>query len=316
MAMNQELWTKDFAANLYDTKDWFRFAKNWSSHVNGGIVHIPQAVAPAIVQANPAFPVATAAATYTDLTFTNSMLVANPRYVSNIDAAEASFDTRSAIMGDVVGQLQQAISIEIAEGWKPAQTATGSIIRTSGAGTRTNIYGKAVMKSLTLADILGARAALIRQGKNANLNNLFLIVDPIFYNDLLQTAEFVNADSLVIQTAVKGFVGEIAGMKVIQRSLGMPYVDNVTVPNDVAAIEYDDSYANTHFSSALLVDGDKVGYALGTMENGEIQMGVESYATGYYSDVLQGHTRAGSSALYAEDANNVVTGVVAIVEEA
>ena len=122
--------------------------------------------------------------------------------------------------------------------------------------------------------------------------------------------EFKNADELAIQTTVNGYVGMIAGMKVIQRSLGNAYTALKAKP---ASLLYDDSYSNLHFSSALVIDATKVGYALGTAENGEIKVGVESYATGYYNDVLQAHTRVGASPLYKE-AGTVVKGVVSIIE--
>lgn len=314
MAINQELWTRDFAANLYDEKDFYRFAKNWSSYINGGIVHVPQAgagVLPVDITGATVYPVATSQVTYDDLTFTNKMIAAPPRFVSNINMAEASFDTRSEVMKEMVAYLKQAISINIMFGWSPAASATGSIIRTSGTTTRTNIYGQAAMKAITFQDILDARAKLVRA--NADLNNLYLIVDPIMYNDLILLGEFTNADELAIQTTVNGFVGMIAGMKVIQRNLGNPYTALGAKP---ASLLYNDSYDNTHFSSALVVDGSKVGYALGTVENGEIKVGFQEYAPGYYNDLLQAHTRVGASHQYLEDANNNIKGVVAIIEQA
>lgn len=314
MAFNQELWTKDFAANLYDEKDFYRIGKNWSQYVLGAVTHIPQAVSdisPVKVTGATSYPVATQQVTYDELTFNNEMLAAPPRFVSNINASEASFDTRSAEMEDMVGYLRQAISMEIMDKWTPL--ATNSVIRTTGTATRENVYGQAAMKAITYQDVLDARSKLIRSSRNVDTSKMFLIVDPIMYSDIVAMGEFKQADVLTVQTVVNGFVGEIAGIKVIQRTLGNPITSLLAKP---ATLDYSDGYDATHFSAALLVDASKVGYALGTMENGEINMGFEPYATGYYNDVLQAHTRVGASTLYKEDAGNVIKGVVSIIETA
>ena len=313
MAINQSLWTKDFAANLYDSEEFYRVGLNWSSFVNGGIVHIPQAgadILPVDVTGATSLPISTTAVAYDDLTFTNKMIAAAPRYVKNIDASEASFDTRSEEMKSMISYLRQAISINIMNGWSTVES--GSVVRTTGTATRENIYGQATVKNLTFNDILIARAKIVRQ--NASLNDLYLIVDPIMYSDLILMGQFENADSLAVQTTVEGFVGMIAGMKVIQRSLGNPFIDDISTGLALpTTLNYADSYDATHFSGALLVDATKVGYALGTMENGEIKMGIEPYATGYYNDVLQAHTRVGASSLYKVK-SDIVKGVVSIIE--
>lgn len=320
MAINQELWLTDFARHLYDENDFYRIGRNWSSFVNGSIVHIPQALAeftPQRIVAGTSLPLSVNENTYADLTFTNYMLAGKPVFVRPEDVAEASFDTRAELMKGMVGYLKQAISIEVMNGWTPdgvgSGAATGSVIRTTGTTTRSNIYGQASMKAITYADILNARATLIRASKNTNTSNLYLIVDPIMYKDLVSLGDFRTADELTVQTVVDGFVGMIGGIKVIQRTLGNPFTAAVDKP---ATLNYADTYDATHFSGALLVDGDKVGYALGTKENGEIRIGIEPYATGYYSDVIQAHTRVGASTLYTVDSNDIIKGVVSIIETA
>jgi len=308
---NTQLWTADFAANLYDTADWFRIGKDLSSYVKGSIVHVPNAAAntvPVAIDGTTVYPVPAVKVTYADLTFTNKMIATSPRFVTNIDSAEASFDTRSAEMAEIVGSVKQAISAEVAYGWAPAAASTASIILSTGAA-RTNVYGNAAAKALTFANILAARTRMARN--KANMSALYLIVDPVQMSDLLLMPEFSAADELATKVAVDGYIGQVAGMKVIQRTLGVAYTGAVAKP---LVVDYEDVYTTTHKSAALVVDASKVGYAVGTMENGEIHMGITPYATGYYADVLQGHTRVGASALYLADAAGFVKGTVAIVE--
>lgn len=311
MAINQQLWTKDFAANLYEELDWYSFGVNNSDAVNNGIVHIPQAVSssvPVEVTGSTFFPLAVGEQTYDDLTFTMKMIAAAPKYVYNVTASEASFDTRSELMKDIVGKVKQAISIEIANAW--TVVSTGSTINCSGTA-RTNIYGMTGCTSLTFADVLSARAKLIQNTKSVDLNNLYLIVDPILFNDIVKLDQFNYNDKLAGERVAKGYVGEIGGFKVIQRPLGNP----ITNAGAKATISYTDTHDDTHYSSALAIVGDFVTYANGTVENGQIKMGVEPYATGYYNDVLQAHTRVGASPFYkVETTGYSVKGIVTIIE--
>lgn len=311
MGFSKELWTSDFAANLYDSKDWYRVGKDWSKYMSGSIVHIPQFAAGSAVSeitGATVLPIAATKQSFDELTFSNKMLAYGPAYVSNIDAAEASFDTRSALMKDMVEFLRQAISIEIANSWLTVET--GSVLNTSGTSTRTNIYGQAAVKALRYQDILDARAKLMINTKSTDLNNIFMVVDPILYSDILAMPEFQSASLLGDNVKTSGYVGQIAGIKVIVRATGVAVTSLGAKP---ATILYDDSYDNTHFSAALLFDASKVGYSLGTKENGEINVDFTPYAAGYFTDVMQGHTRCGASPLY-KAVSNVVPGVVSIIE--
>jgi len=318
MAINKEIWIKDFQANLYDVQEWYSVGKNHSEYVLNSVVHVPNAIAsatPTKITNSTSLPVATVRQTFDDLTYSIAMIATPPTFVTNIDASEASFDTRSALMKDAVDFLKQAISIEIADMWAP-ETAENCGL-TTGTATRSNIYGNTSIKKLTFQDILTAKAKLIRNTKNVNLDKLFIVVDAVMYNDIVAMTEFIGKSTIVGDTAaIKGLVGEVAGLKVIVRALGLPYISQFVKES----VDYTDNHAATAFSAALLFAGDYVSYAYGTMENGGIQMGVLPYAPGYYSDILQGHTRVGGSPLYkAVDLNattgvDTIKGVYAIVE--
>ena len=223
MAINTQLWVKDFARNLYDDSDWFSFGKNFNDAVNNSIVHIPQAVAgtaPVEVDGATVFPIAATQNSYDDLTFTMKMVAAAPKYTHNIDWSEASFNTKDEMLKEIAGSMKQAISIEIADKW--TVVSTGSTLATTGTVLRNNIYGQASVKSLTFSDIMLARTNLIKNTKNVNLNKLYLVVDPVLYADLVQLDQFENADNLTNQTVVNAIVGTIGGFKVVQRGMGIP----------------------------------------------------------------------------------------------
>lgn len=295
---NLELFSSEFAANLYETNAWYTPMKNWSKYAKGNIVHIPQAASRSTASeltGATSLPVGTVGKTFQDLTFTVANLVAEPRHI-DVDQDEANtFEGRTELSMEALNELKQAVSMKIAYGIQPAAAS----ISTSGTATRANIYGQAAVKALAYDDVLDARTKLSKD--KSNLNSLYMLVDSVMYSDLLKMSEFKVASELGDSVTVSGYVGQIAGIKVIERPLGIAYTGAGAKP---VAIDYADGYANTHFSSALVFDASKVGYA-----KTDTRLGIETFATGFYSDVMQARTRCGASGLYEDG-----TGVCSIIE--
>jgi len=314
MAIQNIKYSDTLAVNLYDTNPWYMFARNLDKFNLGTVVSIPQEAAYPLAKVKGAGAEAISTAiTYTEKTVASKMLIVPPVYVEKKESDELTFDSRTRLIENVTLSLQEAISSEIMNAFSPGATALESITRTSGTVTRPNVYGQPAMKSLTMADIAKAKAKLIIQSRSTNPTNLYLIVDPIMYADLVQLDQFVEADSLTIQTQVNGFVGTVQGIKVIQRTSGNPYTALVAQP---ATLNYKDTYDATHFSGALLVDANLVGFTARTKEGArDTFVGFDNYAIGYYTDIVQGHTRVTATQIYDEVAT-VIQGVVAIIEQA
>jgi hypothetical protein len=308
MAHNIQLWTRDFAANLYDQTAFYTIAKNHSEYLKGNIVHIPyasNAVTGGVLTNGTSLPVSAVRSTFSDLTYSPATLYANPTYVTNIDAAEASFDTRSETMKDMVGFLKENFGQYIAIAWSPDVTSTGSIVDSTGTVTRSNIFGNTAIKKLTLADLTNARVTLEKNAKRGD--DLYLIVDPFQFADIV---EFAGAAMQYTDNSVnvKAYIAEYAGFKIIKRYKGIGYT-----AAKAAKVAYGAAEANTHLSAALAVSASMLSYAVGTPENGGIMLDVKPYETGYYADVMQGHVRVGASPIYPV-VNSTVNGVVAIIE--
>jgi len=311
MAMNQELWTRDFAANLYDTNAFYTIAKNHSQYLAGNIVHIPNAAtgtAGGVLTNATVLPVTSTGFTYSDLTYSPATLYAGPMHVTNIDFSEASFDSRSEAMSDMVGYLKEQLGQLIAISWAPAVTSTGSIVDTTGSGTatRSNIFGNTAIKKITVADLNAARVILEKNAKRGD--DLYLIVDPFQYADIVELAGAAYIPVPAEKALVSAFVGEFAGFKIIKRYKGIGYT-----AAKAAKVAFGAAEANTHLSAALAVSASMLSYAVGTVENGGIMLDVKPYQTGYFTDVMQGHVRVGASPIYPV-ASNIVKGIVAIIE--
>lgn len=300
MDYNFEIWSNEVAANLYGDTKWYTVLQNWSRYANGETVHLPQSPVVGSARAldgSTVFPVATVDKTFLKKTFDMNIVGADPRKVKITQDAFNNIDTRTELMADMVGELETGVSNSIINALK----VTGSrLIRTSGASTYTNFYGKASVKAMVEADILAARGLL---GKDkADMGKLVMFVDSITYtNAILKMAGFNRDTVLSDKVLTEGYVGSIYGIKVYEVSgLGIAY----TAAGAVPTLELDGSYDNTHFSGALIVDTSKAGYAVG-----ETKVKVDEYATGYYGDVMQGHTTVGAASKYADN-----KGVVAIIE--
>lgn len=311
MAFNQILWTADLAATLYETSDWYKIGRDWSSYVNGVTVNLPQGGSATVpVLEGALVPFTAGAATFGTKTFNNTGIFAPARTVGVANDDEASFDTRTAVMEQIVSELKQAVSQQVAYAWAPLHSSVGSIVRSTGVATRLNQYGNTV-KKITFSDLLQAKAKFLKNTIGANQNDLYIIVDPFQYIDLVDMGSaFQGVSTLTESSTVDGFVGTIAGLKVIQRSLGIPYTAAMAAK---AAVDYTNAYDNTHLSAALIVEGSKVGVALGTPSNGQIALQIMENAANVFKPIMQAYTRIGAATLYDVVANTI-PGVMAIVE--
>jgi len=304
MAHNVQLWTADFAANLYDSTAFWTIARNHSGYVNGNIVHIPNAATatPGGVLTNgTVLPVASTRKTFADVTYSPVTLYAGPVHVTNIDAAEASFETRTATMEDMKNYMVSQIGKFIAIAWAPAVTSTGSIVDTTGVATRGNIFGNAAIKKITMADLLSARVKLEQSSKRGD--DLFLIVDPFQYADIVELAGAAFIPVPAEKALVSAFVGEYAGFKIVKRYEGIGYT-----AAKAAKVAFGAAAQATDLSAALAVSASFLSFAIA-----DIKLDVKEFETGYFADVMQAALRCGASPMYPVAAN-IQPGVVAIIE--
>ena len=314
---NNEKWLDTLAANTYATDAWYTFGINWNKHIAASILNIPKAgnsINAQTLDDGTSLPV-----TGTKMTFGNKAVEMNiisygPAYVGAVAEAEATFDTRSTMLQDASATLKQAVSIEVNYGWN-ADGVIGQTPRSTDTNTRLNIYGNTVKRWL-FNDILNMRASLFIDSANTDTSNLYLVIDAVAHGDLTLMDDFTKADELAKQVAVDGYIGQILGFKVIQRTIGSPHNGTTLakVITRTGANSYTDVHDNTHLSGITMLDATKVGYAFATPENGDIQIGIEEYAMGYFSNRIQAHTRCLSAPIYPIDAKGKAKGMITGIE--
>lgn len=300
MDYNFEVWSQEFAANVFgDTKWYTKVLRKLNDYVlNGSVIHIPQDAVAGVAQkvdGSTSLPLGVSEKTYLDKTMALSLVAATPRRVKITQDHFNNIDLRVTAQEGALLELEQGVSAEILNSLK----VTGSrVVRTSGSTLRANQYGKANCKSLVAADILAARTLLAKE--KANMSQLVMLVDNVIMADLLKMTEFNRSTALSDTVLSDGLIGTIYGIKVYEMTNGIAYTSAVAVPT----ANYADTYDNTHYSGALIIDTSKVGYAYG-----EVQVGVNMYATGYYGDIFQASAKVGATSMYADN-----KGIVAIVE--
>lgn len=314
----QILYSTALAENLYDASVWYKsIGEDWSAYKKGNQIVINKdgsAIAPVAKGS-----VAAARGTSTQITHTSHSfdMVEVYKLAEDFDVTEENTSNillaQKALNG-FTNSMLQACSQEVRYAWSPTAANTGCFVPTTGTATRLNVYGETV-KRMTYDDILEAITTLAKNTPNVNFDNLYLIVDHSLYSDILKMgSEFQGVSSLTEGSTVKGFVGTVAGVKVIRLGLGNPY----TALGAKAAVDYDLSsvpYDNTHRSAALLVESTKVGWAMGSAQDGDIVIQVSGPALNHFTDQIQGYTRIGADTLYDKNgAVAVVPGVVAILE--
>lgn len=296
---NLKLYSDTVAKNLFETNEWYNNLKNFDRWVYANSIIIPQdgaASTPVELDGTTVLPIATVKKTLADHVIPIVKLGAEPRYV-NLDQDELSnADMIQSTLESMTGELKQGINIRMAYGLQPATAS----LSTSGTATRTNFYGQAAVKELTIEDVSKARTILAKQ--KCDMSKLFLLVDSVMANDLRKQKAngFVPVSEMADKVLEDGVIGTLLGIKVVERTLGLAYTGAGAKPT----VNYSDAYDNTHFSSALLYDASKVGKG-----KSPVRVGIEDFATGYYTDVMQAATRCASGTEYASG-----IGVVSIIE--
>jgi len=121
-------------------------------------------------------------------------------------------------------QLQQAGAINTKAGdyaayqWLPS--STGDIVVTTGTGRASNVTGlTGTRKAATKADILKVKNKLMLANALNVPGELYALVTPDVYNDLLAIAEFVDYDKTGNTSKLEqGVLGKILGFNIMVRS--------------------------------------------------------------------------------------------------
>lgn len=307
MAIQQEMWVRDIAENLFRDNTLLTRSLNDNAYLQGKVVHLPQSGAKPNVEVNrTTLPAVSAKRTDTEVTYNIDEYTTDPVTIQDTEEIETSYEKRQSVLSDQIMTLEERIMDQMLFNWGPS-AASGSIVRTSGAdrgGFKTGQTG--TRKAVAKDDIIEIRRLMDRM--DIPQSNRCLCVDADMYSDILKIEDFVRADQFGGNGNIQsGVVGRLYGFDVYTRSLVNTY-DNAANPAKKAVGA---AAAATDNASCLAWHSGFVRMAMGSTNNGGIKVFENPNDALYYGTVISAMVRAGGRPRYTD-----LKGVVALVEAA
>jgi hypothetical protein len=293
-----EIWAKYIMGAIFKNNEFLNYAFNADDYVmQGKVVHIPQAGAPAAVQKNrSSLPATVTKRTDTDVTYPLDEFTTDPRLIPHADKAELSYDKMNSVMADDMDALRQVVADNMLISWAPA----ANFVRTTGDEVDATVSGASgTRKKFKSKDLLAAQTFLNKQDIPAN--DRYALLPATMYADLIEDlSEGAYRDFSRAMDPEKGVVGMLYGFKVMMRSSVLVYT-NAATPVVKA---YGAEAAATDNEAALCWQVNALERA-----KGEVVVFDQANSPQYYGDLMSFLMRMGGRVRRSDE-----KGVVAIVQ--
>jgi hypothetical protein len=293
-----EIWAKYIMGAIFKNNEFLNYAFNADDYVmQGKVVHIPQAGAPAAVQKNrSSLPATVTKRTDTDVTYPLDEFTTDPRLIPHADKAELSYDKMNSVMADDMDALRQVVADNMLISWAPA----ANFVRTTGDEVDATVSGASgTRKKFKSKDLLAAQTFLNKQDIPAN--DRYALLPATMYSDLIEDlSEGAYRDFSRAMDPEKGVVGMLYGFKVMMRSSVLTY-SNASTPVVKA---YGAEAAATDNEAALCWQVNALERA-----KGEVVVFDQASSPQYYGDLMSFLMRMGGRVRRSDE-----KGVVAIVQ--
>lgn len=211
MSLSVELWQDAIKETLFKANPHMDKCLIRDEYVlEGAVVHIPQAGAPAdVVKNRSSVPATPVQRTDTEITYAIDELTTDPWFMPDRDLYELSYDKQMSMLKENMGNMNQYVGDNLFYSWAK-NVPTEKKIDTTGAE---NILGN---KSITQADLIMLQNVL--NNDNVPRDGRYLAVTS---NQLM---DFLNDSSLKQYFAInpinlaEGTVGKMFGFNIIERT--------------------------------------------------------------------------------------------------
>lgn len=220
-------------------------------------------------------------------TGTMKLLYCDPLLIEDEEEIVTNYSKRQAKQQQQASALNTKAGDYAAKMWLPS--ATGSIVVTTGTGRASNLSGlSANRKAVTKADMLSVFNALLRMNVGDIPGQMYGLLTPDAYTDLLGISDFVDYTKTGYVTKLEqGILGRILGIEIMVRSksgsIGAWYNASNVVVTSVASAATDRPasvfwheklvcHAEAHAKTLLKVDDPTY---LGTVLNSTVRFGAE-----------------------------------------
>ena len=305
MAIQREIWTADIAENVFPDDAFFNRSRDDSANLSGRVVHVPQAGSTPNVEKNrTTLPAVVTKRIDTTADYTIDEFTTDPVLVQFTEQTEASYDKRSSVLFDHIMSLQRSVANGALYSWAP--TAGANIIRSTGAARAAyKAFQSGNRLAITKNDFINAARVMNRM--DVPQEGRVCVIDADLSMDIMQIAEFTQAQMIGTANLVNGSIARIMGFDVFVRSTTTTY-DNSGTPVKKAA---ETATAVTDNLSVQFWHPAYVRFAKGGSANGGIEIFAQEQAPQFYGDVFSALVRAGGRVHRADQ-----RGVVSLVESA
>ena len=208
-----EIWQKDIVENLFKNNEFMLQSIDESQYVLGGsVVHIPQAGAASKATRNrQQLPATITNRKDTDVTYALDEITTDPRFISDADKAELSYDKRMSCIADDLQAIQEIAANAMLYRWAPT-----FFMKTSGSSKAAH-YGTGTRKAPTIADFKTAKKIFNKW--NIAKGDRFVILDSDMISQLTdELLATTSRDTMAVYDPVSGELRGLEGFKIYERS--------------------------------------------------------------------------------------------------
>lgn len=304
MAITKEIWTRDIIDNLFKDNDFARRAFNADMYVlNGKVVHIPVAGAPATVKKNlTAFPQTAVKRTDSEITYAIDTFYSMPRQIEQIEKYELAYDKRQSVVGEDQANLIETAMDSLLYRWAPL---VGNTILTTGAAGLATLAGATGNRKKFTKDVFLSIKKKMDKVNILKTGRIALLTSD-HYNDFLDSLSDNEKTAFNNVADLKnGIVGRYLGFDVMMRSSVLRYrgANGAYVVVDEQDAAFAGSDQTSDRAASIFYQEQAVERALGSVD-----MFDNAGQAEYYGDIFSMLIRLGGRIRRN-------TGVYAVVED-
>jgi len=224
------------------------------------------------------------------VTGTMKQLYCSPLLITDENEITVNYDKRTAKQKQQAATLSAKAGHYAAYQWLPA-SSSANIVSSTGSARATNVTGFTGNRlAVTKTDLLKVKALLMKANALEVPGELFALLTPDAYQDLLGIAEFVDYDKTGVASKLEeGILGKILGFNIMVRSafgkghIGAWYNASAAKIRTIGTAATDRP-ANLFWHSGLVchaeafpkvyINSDRADY-MGTLINASVRFGAE-----------------------------------------
>jgi hypothetical protein len=288
MGLQKEIWQRVIKQQLFKENKFLSRMKNVDKHVDGKIIHIPQAGAPSAVQVNrTVFPATATQRTDTELVYEVNEFTTDPRFVLDRDMTELSYNKIASIMEEDGQTMYEKVADYVLYEMVRNLPAASLVASTGADSAATATGATGTRKIITEKDFLRAKTLMNLQ--NVSMSNRTVVMPSNMIEQLQSDTNLKYAFQKVVDLK-EGVIGRLHGFDIMERSrvITLSGAQAVKAPGAATAV--------TDTEAAIFFEKNSVERGLGA-----IKMFADMNKPEYYGSMISFLLRMGARANRADN---------------